>query len=86
MYTEKSSLLCYFMHWVFDNFLLADEPFPKALRSHETCVLVNNNWCGKLFSSLESPTTFDENFKGNSVLFFYSWFQFVKLGIRQFYI
>ena len=27
-------------NWVFDNFLLADEPFIKALRSFETCVLV----------------------------------------------
>ena len=41
---------------VFDN-------LQKALRSFETCVLVNNNLCGKLFSSLESPTTFDEVFK-----------------------
>ena len=28
---------------VFDDFILPDEPFPKALRSLETCVLVNNN-------------------------------------------
>ena len=39
----------------FDNFILADELFGKALRSFETCALVNNNLCGKLFSSLESP-------------------------------
>ena len=46
-------------NWVFDNFMLADKPFVKALRSFETCVLVNNNLCGKLFSSSESPTIFD---------------------------
>ena len=40
---------------VFDNFILADEPLVKALRSFETCALVNNKLCGKLFSSLESP-------------------------------
>ena len=50
--------------------MLADEPSSKALRSFETCVLVNINLCGKLFSSLESPTSFDEIFKVTSVLFF----------------
>ena len=52
-------ILC---NWVFDNFILAEELFAKALRSFETCVLVNNNLCGKLFSSLESPTIFYERF------------------------
>ena len=28
--------------WVFDNFILAEELFAKALRSFETYVLVNN--------------------------------------------
>ena len=42
--------------------MFADEPFAKALRSFETCVLVNKNLCEKLFSSLESPTTFEEIF------------------------
>ena len=45
--------------WVFDHFILADELFAKALRSFGTCVLVNVNWWRKLFSSLESPTTFN---------------------------
>ena len=53
-------------NWVFDNFILADEPFAKALQSFETCVLVNNNLFGKLFLSLESPTSF----RVTSVLFF----------------
>ena len=39
---------------VFDKFRLADEPFGKVLESPETCALVNNNLCQKLFSSLES--------------------------------
>ena len=59
----KNSWLSYFMQPVFENFILADEPFPKALRIFETCVLVNNNLCRKLFSSLESPTTFNERLK-----------------------
>ena len=50
-------ILC---NWVFDNFVLAEELFTKALRSLETCVLVNNNSRGKLFSSLESPVIFDK--------------------------
>ena len=31
---------CTLCNWVFDNFVLADEPFAKALRSLETCVLI----------------------------------------------
>ena len=61
------SILCY---WIFDNFILAEELFPKAWWGFETCVLVNNNLCGKFFSSLESPTTFSKNFKSISVPFF----------------
>ena len=29
-------------NWIFDNFIITDEPFAKALRSWEICVLVNN--------------------------------------------
>ena len=50
-------------NWVFDNFVLADEPFVKALQSPETYVLVNNSFCGKVFPSLESLTTFNKSFK-----------------------
>ena len=39
-------ILC---NWVFDNFVLAEKLFEKALRSLETCVLVNNSLSGKLF-------------------------------------
>ena len=48
---------------VFNDVILAEELCVKGLRSLETCVLVNNNSCEKLFSLLESSTTFDENFK-----------------------
>ena len=48
---------------VFDNFVFNDERFTKALQIIETCVSVDNNLCGKLASSLESQTTFDERFK-----------------------
>ena len=52
------------------KFILADQPFSKALQSLETCVLVNNNLNGKLFSSLEAQATIDENFKVTSERFF----------------
>ena len=38
------SILC---SWVFDNVILADELFPKALQSFKTCVLIDSNFCGK---------------------------------------
>ena len=53
------------------NSILAKELLVKALRSLETWVLVNNNLCGKLFSLLESMTTFDERFKVTLVPFFF---------------
>ena len=31
----------------FDNFILVDKLLAKALRSFETCILVNNDLCGK---------------------------------------
>ena len=34
----------------------------KALRKFQTCISVNNNLCGKLVSSLESPIIFAEIF------------------------
>ena len=60
-------ILC---NWFFDNCILAEELFAKALRSFRTYILVNNSLWGKLFSSLESPTTFDGIFKVTSVPFF----------------
>ena len=79
-------ILC---NWVFDNFILAEELFAKALESLElqrTCILVNNNLWGKSLSSLESPTTFNEIFKLTSVLLFVPSFnllncEFVKIII-----
>ena len=43
--------------------MLPEKPNAKGLRSFETCVLIDNSLCRKLFSSLESVTTFDEIFK-----------------------
>ena len=54
-------------NWVFDKFILAEELFAKSLWSFKNCVLVNNKLCGKLFSSFDSPTAFNEIFKVTSV-------------------
>ena len=50
-------------NWVFYNFILSEEILAKVLLSFQTCILVNNNLCRKLFSSLESSTTLEEIFK-----------------------
>ena len=69
---------------VFDTFIIADKPFAKALRSLETCQLVNNNLWGKLFESLESPTIFDENFQVNSVSISVYSFNLLSYGLHNF--
>ena len=56
--------------WVFENFILPDELFAKVLRIFETYKSINNNLRGKLVSSLESSTKFDEKLKVTSVAFF----------------
>ena len=58
-------------NWVFQDFILADEPLAKALRIFEACVLVKNNLFAKLVSWLESTTAFDESFRVTWVSFFY---------------
>ena len=57
------------MHLIFDTFKLADELFKTTLRSLENCVLVNDNLCKKLYSSLELPVPFDKRFKVASIPF-----------------
>ena len=55
---------------VLENFILAYEQFAKVLRIFENCLLLENNLCGKLVSSLEFPVKFYERFKVTSVPFF----------------
>ena len=64
--------------------MLADEPFEKVLQSLETCVLVNNNLFGKLFSLLVSPKTFDEIFKVTSVPYFIPNFNLLSYELGHF--
>ena len=53
--------------WVFQSFILTDRPFSRDWQIFETCVLVNNNLWGKLVSSLDSQTAFEERFRVTSV-------------------
>ena len=74
-------ILC---NWVFDNFILIEELFTKALRSLETSVSVNNNLFEKLFPSLESPIIFAESFKVTLVLFFIADFNLLSRELDNF--
>ena len=56
---KNPPVLCY---WVFDNFVLAEELFAKALGSFETCVLVRNNLCWKLFLIVRITNNICRNF------------------------
>ena len=64
--------------------MLAEELFAKALRSFETCVLVNNNLCGKSFSSVRSPTTFAERSEVTLVPFFIADFNLLSCELDHF--
>ena len=74
-------ILC---NWVFDNFILADERFEKALKSLETCVLVNNSLCGKLFSSVESLIIFDESWNYCTYALLYQFFEYHQFAYYLF--
>ena len=64
--------------------MLIEELFEKALQSLETCVLVKNNLCEKLFSSLESPKIFEEIFKVTSVPIFIPDFHLLSCELDNF--
>ena len=64
--------------------MLHDEPFAKVLQSLENCVLVNNNWCKKIFSSLESPATFDERSEVTPIPFFIPDFNLLSCKLENF--
>ena len=80
-YPPDCPILC---NRVFDSFMLAKELFAKALQSLETCVVVDNNLCRKLFSSLESLIIFDEWFKISLVPFFIADFNLVSCELDNF--
>ena len=56
----------------------------KPFQSLETCLLVNNNLCKKLVSSLELPITFDKRFKATLVSFFILDFCFLSYELDHY--
>ena len=70
--------------WAFENFILADEPFAKTLRTFETYVSVNKNLYGKLVSPLEFPIKFDERFTVTLVPFFIANFNLLSCKLGHF--
>ena len=68
---------------VFHNYISAEKLFGKALRSFETCVLVKNNLCRKLFLSLEFVTAF-EIFQVTSITFFIPYFNLSSCNVKTF--
>ena len=76
--------MSYLRQRTFESFILADEPFAKALGSLGNCVSVSNNLFWKLDSSLEWSITFDERFKVPSVQFFIPDFNLLDLELEDF--
>ena len=69
---------------VFENFILADKPFAKALRIFETCVSVNLNLCRKLVSLLEFQIKFDKTLQVPSDSFFIANFNLLSWRFYNF--
>ena len=67
---------------VFDNLISANKWFAKALRRFATCLLVNHNLWGKLFSLL--PIIFDDSLKTSSVSFFIDDFNLLSCELDSF--
>ena len=69
-------------NWVFNYFILTDEPFEKSLEGLKTCVSVDNNLFGKLILSLESAI--DGRFKVTLTTFFISDFNLLSWELDNF--
>ena len=63
--------------------MLAEELFAKALQSSETCIIVNNNPCRRLFSSVNLQHHL-KNFKVTSVLPFTPYFDLLSCELDNF--
>ena len=75
---------CILDNWVFDNFILTNQPFGNALQVLETCVSVNDNLYGKLVPSLEFPIKFDERFRVTLLQFFIQDFNLLSCELDNF--
>ena len=87
----KNSPFCILLNCAFENLISVDVWLAKALRRFATCLLFNNNLCGKLASSSELPIIFDDNLKITSTPFFIADFnllscEFDNFTFKLFYI
>ena len=75
---------------VFDSLISVDDLLAKAFGRFATYVLVDNNLCGKLFSSSGLTIIFNDNHKTTAVLFFIADFnlltcEFAGLAFKMLY-
>ena len=80
----KNLPFCILVNCAFDNLISVDVWLAKALRIFATCLLVNNNLCGKLVSSSELPIIFDDNLKTTSVSFLIADFNLLSCEFDNF--
>ena len=81
---SKNPLNCTILDsWVFENLILLDETFTKALRMLKYFVLVKIIYVENYVSSLESPITFDERFKVTWVSFFVPDFNLLRCNLNN---
>ena len=73
-----------FDNWVLGNLVSTDELFEKAFQIPETCLSVNNNSCGKLVSSFESPIMLGDILVITSVSFLVAAFNLFSCGPDNF--
>ena len=75
-----------FDDWVFEGLIWADELLENALRIVETYLPVNNNSCGKLVSSLESPVVLGDILIITSVSFYIADFSLFSWEVTVLYL
>ena len=63
---------------------MADELFPNALQSFETCLSVSHNLYGKLFSSLYLLMILDDTCRVTSVALFITDWNFLSCELDNF--
>ena len=69
-YQETLLIVSFLITEFFENLISADELLANVLRIFKTCLLGDNDLCGKLDSSLESPIVLGDNLNNSSLSFF----------------
>ena len=77
-------ILLIVLFYTTDELISANELLENVLGNLETYLLIKNDLCGNLISSLELPITFDERFKVTLVLFFIPDFNLLSCELDKF--